>query len=69
MKINKANDGLPRMLHHIRTPTGFKMFREWLAIHYCEELIDFIALVIFFLRFKKFRKVEEGTWKKILNFF
>jgi hypothetical protein len=33
------------MLEHIRSPTGFKLFKDYLEKRYCEENIHYIAMV------------------------
>jgi len=43
IRLDKSNSLNLRLLDHVRNPTGFKMFREFLCKKLCEENIDFLV--------------------------
>ena len=47
-------DAQKKMVYHIHSEAGFKLFRNFLVTKYAEEYLDFIADVIIIYIFKNF---------------
>jgi hypothetical protein len=51
LKIRRTDNSREMMMDHLRSPTGRKLFHEFLTSKYCEENLDFIlAVIIIFSR-------------------